>query len=88
MIRKTIAITEQQNEWIKGQMAQGDYGNESELIRDLIRERQRNTMTETPEEIARIRALLIEAEQSGFTDQSKEEILKDIKNELRADGQL
>ncbi len=87
MIKKSIAITEQQNDWIKALMAQGAYGNESEIFRDMIRERQVRER-ETPEQIAKIRAMLLEAEQSGFTRLSKDEILSEIKDELRRDGKL
>ena len=73
MIRKTIAITEQQNEWLKSQMAQGGYGNESEIFRDMIRTRQKSDM-ETPEEIEKIRALLIEGENSGISERTVDEI--------------
>ena len=38
--RKTITVTEQQNEWIKAQIDGGDFTNDSEYIRDLIRRDQ------------------------------------------------
>ena len=38
-IRKTITLTEKQDEWIKGQIARGDFTNDSEYLRDLIRPR-------------------------------------------------
>ena len=34
--RKTITITDQQDEWIKAQIEGGDFTNDSEYIRDLI----------------------------------------------------
>ena len=40
MIKKTITVTDQQEEWIKSQIASGHYGNDSELLRDLIRREQ------------------------------------------------
>ena len=39
-------------------------------------------------EIESIRARLIVAEQNGFTTQSRAEILTEIKNEARRDGEL
>ncbi len=39
-IRKTITVTHQQDEWIKAQIEKGDYTNESEYIRDLLRKEQ------------------------------------------------
>ena len=35
--RKTITVTEQQDKWIKVQINGGDFTNDSEYIRDLIR---------------------------------------------------
>jgi len=39
-IRKTITVTHKQDEWIKAQIEKGDYTNESEYIRDLLRKEQ------------------------------------------------
>jgi antitoxin ParD1/3/4 len=39
-IRKTITLTEQQDEWVKAQIARGDYTNDSEYFRDLVRRDQ------------------------------------------------
>lgn len=59
-IRKTITVTDQQDKWIKAQIEGGDFTNDSEYIRDLIRRDQaRNS------EIDSIRAELIKGEQSG-----------------------
>ena len=38
--RKTITVTEQQGKWIKAQIEGGDFTNDSEYIRDLIRRDQ------------------------------------------------
>ena len=38
--RKTITISEKQDRWIKAQIAAGDFTNDSEYIRDLIRRDQ------------------------------------------------
>lgn len=81
MVKKSITVTDQQANWIKAQIEIGHYGNESEVLRELIRERQLREQ-ETNREIEVIRAKLIKAEASGFTDQSPAEILKEIKNGL------
>lgn len=85
MIKKSITVTDQQDSWIKAQIEMGHYGNESEVVRDLIRERQLREQ-ESNREIEAIRAKLIKAEQGGFTDQSPAEILKEIKNGMGRDG--
>jgi antitoxin ParD1/3/4 len=59
MVKKSISVTDQQNSWIKVQIEIGHFGNESEVIRELIRERQTREQ-ETSAEIAAIRTALIE----------------------------
>lgn len=41
METKSFTITESQKDWLESHIASGNYENESELIRELIRERQR-----------------------------------------------
>ena len=40
MPRMSISLTDTHNEWLKAQVASGQYRSESEVISDLIRERQ------------------------------------------------
>ena len=58
--RKTITVTDQQDEWIKAQIKGGDFTNDSEYIRDLIRRDQSRML-----EVDVIRSELIKGEQSG-----------------------
>ena len=58
--RKTITVTDQQNNWIKAQIAAGAFTNDSEYIRDLIRRDQASKA-----DIEAIRAALIKGEESG-----------------------
>ena len=83
MVKKSITVTNKQEEWIKAQIGSGDFGNDSEVIRDLIRQKQAQNS-----EIEMIRAALIEAEKSGFTDKTAEEIRQEAKTRLRANGEL
>lgn len=85
MVKKSITVTDQQDSWIKAQIEMGHYGNESEVLRELIRERQLREQ-ETTREIEALRTRLIKAEESGFTDQSPADILKDIKSGLGRDA--
>lgn len=59
-VRKTITLTDQQDDWIKAQVERGHYTNDSEYIRDLIRREQ-----DRAAEIGAVRAALIEGEKSG-----------------------
>ena len=69
MTRKTITITAQMNDWVKGQIRSGKYGNDSEYFRDLIRKDQNRE-----DSLDGLRALLIEGEASGMGDRSVTEI--------------
>lgn len=83
MVKKSISVTDQQDGWIKAQIQTGHFGNESEVIRELIRERQIGEQ-ETPAEIEAIRAALIEGEQSGFSDSSVDKIWEEARNRHRS----
>ncbi len=83
MVKKSITVTDQQEEWIQAQMDTGNYGTDSELIREALREKQNRTA-----EIDYIRTKLIASEQSGFTDLTRDEILERSKEILRKNGEL
>lgn len=85
MVKKSITVTNQQDSWIKTQIEMGHYGNESEVVRELIRERQLREQ-EASRELEAIRAELVKAENNGFTSQNPAEILREIKNGLGRDG--
>ena len=81
--RKTITVTDQQDNWIKSRIAAGEFTNDSEYIRDLIRRDQARFS-----EIEAIRAALIEGEESGISDRTPQEIREAVKKRLRKNGQL
>ncbi len=82
MVKKSISVTDQQDNWIKSQIESGHYGNESEVVRELIRERQIREQESTIE-VEAIRAALIEGELSGFSDRSVEEIWQEARQRHR-----
>ena len=69
MVRKSITLTEQQDIWLKSQLQSGHYGNESEVLRDLIRQRMVRE-----KEIEQIRQALVEGETSGLSSLTVDEI--------------
>ena len=82
MVKKSISVTDQQDGWIKAQIKAGHFGNASEVIRELIRERQIRGQ-ETPAEIEAIRSALIEGEKSGFSSLSVDEIWEEARQRHR-----
>ncbi len=77
MKRQSISFTEPNDEWLKSQIDNKEYSSKSELVNDLIRQ-ARNQQ----QQIDLIRLKLERAEKSGFTTDSKTEILKQSKKLL------
>ena len=83
MVKKSITITEQQDEWIKTQIESGHYGSDSEVLRDLIRHAQTRH-----DDIEAIRAALLEGEESGLSDRTPEQIWNAVAARKRGRGHL
>lgn len=77
MKRQSISFTEPNDEWLKNQIASKEYSSKSELVNDLIRQ-ARNQQRQ----IDWVRAKLDISEKSGFTSDTKEQILKQSKDML------
>lgn len=77
MKRQSISFTQPNDEWLQNQVDSKEYSSKSELINDLVRQARKQQR-----QIDLIRMKLESAEQSGFTTDSKEEILKQAKERL------
>ncbi|MDN3494255.1 ribbon-helix-helix domain-containing protein [Winogradskyella bathintestinalis] len=77
MSRQSISFTEPNDEWLKAQVNGKEYSSKSELVNDLIRQARKQQV-----EIDWIRTKLEKAENSGFTNESKNEILAQSKTLL------
>jgi len=77
MTRQSISFTEPNDEWLKAQLSNKEYSSKSELINDLIRQARQQQV-----QIDWIRAKLDRAENSGFTGDSKDQILNQSKSLL------
>jgi len=77
MVRQSISFTEPNDEWLKAQLKNKEYTSKSELVNDLIRQARQQQV-----QIDWIRAKLNRAEASGFTDDSKDQILNQAKSQL------
>lgn len=78
MARQSISFTPPNDQWLKAQVDSQEYSSKSEVINDLIRRAR---------EVEATRTRLIHAEQSGFTELSQDEILKQAKGSM-ARGEL
>ncbi len=77
MARQSISLTKPNDEWLKTQVDNNEYSSKSELVNDLIRQARKQQI-----EINWVRAKLEKAENSGFTTESKNEILAQSKSLL------
>lgn len=77
MSRQSITFTKPNDEWLKAQVDNNEYSSKSELVNDLIRQARKQQV-----EIDWIRVKLEKAENSGFTNDSKESILSQSKSLL------
>ncbi len=71
-IRKTITLTAKQEEWIKAQIASGDFTNESEYLRALIRKDQAER-----EKLIALKVAIQDGLGSGISDDTLGEIWQD-----------
>ena len=77
MPRQSISFTKPNDEWLKNQVESQEYSSKSELVNDLVRQ-ARNQQRQ----IDLVRLKLERAENSGFTNDSKSEILKASKEQF------
>ncbi len=77
MARQSISFTKPNDEWLKTQVDNKEYSSKSELVNDLIRQARRQQV-----QIDWIHAKLEKAENSGFTNDKKEDILAQSKSLL------
>jgi len=79
MNRQSISLTRPNDEWLKTQVESEEYASKSEVVNDLIRKAR---------EIEFIRKTLVEAEQSGFSDRTPDQIRSDTRARLKHDGKI
>lgn len=78
MQRKTITVTAQQDNWIKQQIDSGQYGNDSEYIRHLLREDQRRQQAEQ-----QLMTMMKQALASGISEKTLQQIWAEATIERR-----
>jgi len=77
MTRQSISFTQPNDEWLKNQVDNKEYSSKSELVNDLIRQARKQQR-----QIDWIGSKLERAENSGFTNDSKNQILSESKSLL------
>lgn len=77
MARQSISLTEPNDEWLRDQVENKEYSSKSELVNDLIRQARKQQV-----QINWISAKLENAENRGFSNDTKEQILAQSKSLL------
>lgn len=83
MIRKTISMPDEMGEWVETRVRSGQYNNDSEYFRDLVRHDQQRQ-----EALGQLRRMLDEAEASGVSALQVPDIMRDVEERLRKNGKL
>ena len=76
MIRKTISMPDEMGAWIERRIKLGQYNNESEFFRDLVRRDQ-----EQRQAMDQLRKMLDKAEATGISDRTAQEIWDDVEKQ-------
>ena len=82
-ILKTITLTDQQDQWIKAQAMAGNFADDSEYIRKLIRCDQ-----ELHTKFQALKAAVQEGLDSGVSDKTIPVIMEEVEARLRDDDRL
>ena len=82
-IRKTITLTKKQDDWIKAQITNGDFTNDSEYLRDLVRRDQ-----EQNARFLTLKTAILEGINSGVSNKTIKEIMEEVESRLGVDGRL
>jgi antitoxin ParD1/3/4 len=80
MARQSISLTKPNDEWLKAQVDSEEYSSKSDLVNDLIRQARQQQA-----QIDWLKNKLEKAEKSGFTTDSKEDILRQSKSRLNGE---
>lgn len=83
VIRKTVTFTEQQDKWIKAQIEAGEFTNDSEYLRNLVRQDQANNA-----KFFALKEALIDGLESGVSNRTLPEIMEAVEKRMKSDGRL
>jgi len=82
-VRKTVTFTEQQDKWIKAQISAGKFTTDSEYLRHLVRNDQANNA-----KFSTIKAAIQKGLDSGISESTLLDIMKEVENRIQEDSCL
>ncbi len=83
MTRASISLTVPNDKWIQSQIKSEEFSSRSEVVNDLVRQARKEQ-----DELYAIRAALIEGEQSGMSNRTPEDIMKNVIERKKRNGTL
>jgi len=83
MTSMSVSLSDQLRGFIKSRVQSGDYHNESEYIRDLVR-KDREKLSDDQ----KLLNLLRQSEQSGVSNSTLPDLMSSVKERLKQDGRL
>ncbi|MEL7003445.1 MAG: type II toxin-antitoxin system ParD family antitoxin [Bacteroidota bacterium] len=82
-IRKTVTFTDQQDKWIKAQIESGEFTNDSEYLRHLVRQDQSKNA-----KFLALKAAIQQGLDSGISENNIPDIIKEVEERMKKDGRL
>lgn len=78
-----MTFTEQQDRWIKSQIAKGEFTNDSEYLRHLVRlDQSKNS------EFTTLKSAIQKGLESGISERTIPDIMKEVEDRMKSDGRL
>ena len=83
IVRRTITLTDQQDQWVRAKTAADDFTDDSEYIRDLIRHDQEQDVR-----FLALKAAVQEGLDSGVSDKTVPRVMEEVEARFRDGGRL
>ena len=79
MATMNVSLPDPMKAWVEAQVESGHYGNASDYVRDLIRRDQQDR-----EQIKALQSAITKGIESGISDRTMQEILKEARSKAKA----
>ncbi len=79
MATMNVSLPDPMKAWVEAQVQGGQYGNVSDYVRDLIRRDQQSR-----EQITTLQAAITKGLESGISDRSMQDILKEARQRAKS----
>ena len=84
MATMTVSLPDPMKDWIEEQVKRGDYASTSDYVRDAVRKDRERREPNYPLTLEELRDMLDEAEASGVSDKTLEDIFEEAMQKVAA----